>query len=294
MPETPSQYRGRFAPSPTGPLHFGSLVSAVASYADARHVNGQWLVRIEDIDPAREIPGSDKSILNTLELFGFEWDEEVVWQSKRQPLYQEAIHQLISDHHVYYCSCTRKSIIAAGLQGANGMLYPGHCQNKNLTESSGHSLRLRVTNQAIHFTDRVRGQQCQHLDKDVGDFILRRSDQLWAYQLAVVVDDAEQNINHIVRGTDLLHSTQRQIYLQQCLSYSQPEYLHHLLIFNNSQTKLSKQTGAPALQTDKPHHSLFNCLQILGQQPPTELQHATLNEIWQWAISHWNVSALIH
>ncbi len=294
MRETPSQYRGRFAPSPTGPLHFGSLVSAVASYTDARHVNGKWLVRIEDIDPAREIPGSDHLILNTLEQFGFEWDEEVVWQSKRHRFYQEAIHQLLSEHKVYYCSCTRKSIIAAGLQGANGMLYPGTCQGRKLTEGPGHSLRLRVNNKAIHFKDRARGQQCQYLDQDVGDFILRRSDQLWAYQLAVVVDDAEQNISHIVRGTDLLHSTQRQIYLQQCLSYSQPDYLHHLLILNKSHVKLSKQTGAPALQTNNPCHSLFNCLQILGQQPPTELQYASLNEIWQWAISHWKVSALIH
>ncbi len=292
MSNLPTLYRGRFAPSPTGPLHFGSLISAVVSYLDARAAQGTWLVRIEDIDPPREISGSDTTILETLELFGFEWDEEIIWQSKRSDYYHEAITQLAANSHIYSCSCTRKAIIAAGLQGANGMLYPGICRERNLPYRERQAIRLRVNNTTVCFNDRACGEYCQNLSRDVGDFIIQRSDQLWAYQLAVIVDDANQNITHVVRGQDLLSSTPRQIYLQQCLSYSTPQYLHHTLIVDKDNIKLSKQTGARPLNTDNPVRSLFECLVILNQQPPPDLRSTSLTDLWQWAIKHWDVSAL--
>jgi len=288
----PCHYRGRFAPSPTGPLHFGSLVSAVASYLDARHARGEWLVRIEDIDPPREIPGSDQEILRTLEAFGFEWDGSVVWQSQRNDYYQDAINLLAANQDTFYCNCTRKSIIAAGLQGISGMLYPGDCREKQLADKKGHALRLCVDDKTICFTDRVLGEYCQNLSRDVGDFILKRSDQLWAYQLAVVVDDALQNISHIVRGSDLLDCTPRQIFLQQRLGLTPPEYLHHIIIRDKSNTKLSKQTGAAPVRTDSPQKVLFDCLTVLQQQPPADLINSSLPEIWQWSIKHWNIAAL--
>lgn len=285
-------YRGRFAPSPTGPLHFGSIVSAVASYLDARHARGEWLVRIEDIDPPREIAGSDQEILRTLEAFGFEWDGSVVWQSQRYDHYQDAIDLLAANHDTFYCHCTRKSIMDAGLRGSSGMLYPGECREKQLADVKGHALRMRVDDNAICFTDRVSGEYCQTLSRDVGDFILRRSDQLWAYQLAVVVDDALQNISHIVRGSDLLDCTPRQIFLQQRLGLTTPEYLHHVVIRDKTNTKLSKQTGAAPVQTDSPANVIFDCLTVLQQQPPADLIHSSLSEIWQWSIKHWNIALL--
>ena len=285
-------YRGRFAPSPSGPLHFGSLVSAVASYVDARHMRGEWLLRIEDIDPPREVPGSDKLIIETLEQFGFEWDGPIVWQSKRSDLYEQAIQHLHKSHLIYNCSCTRKSIIAHGLRGKTGMLYPGTCRDSAHSFKQGNAVRLKVDNTNTCFVDRVHGKQCQILDQDVGDFILRRSDLLWAYQLAVVVDDAEQNITHVVRGADLLDLTQRQIFLQQKLGYTTPDYIHHTLILNEEQTKLSKQTGAPALNRKNPAAMLYQALNFLGQNPPIELEHSDLPSLWKWAITHWNVESI--
>lgn len=242
-----SLYRGRFAPSPTGPLHLGSLVAAMASYLDAKAHHGRWLVRIEDVDFDRNITGADHAILQTLRRCGMNWDEEVVWQSQRSAYYQTALEQLAA--HVFACSCSRKEIadsrIRAGL--SDSQIYPGTCRSGIANNKLARAFRLRVPELAeadIEFEDRLLGRQNQNLSTAVGDFVLKRADGFWAYQLAVVVDDALQGITDIVRGADLLDSSARQIYLQQLLGYPSPRYLHVAVVTNEVGEKLSKQTGA--------------------------------------------------
>lgn len=242
-----SIYRGRFAPSPTGPLHFGSLVAAMASYLDAKAHHGHWLVRIEDVDFDRNIAGADHAILQTLRRCGMVWDEEVVWQSQRNDFYQAALEQLAV--HVFACSCSRKEIadsrIRAGL--SDSQIYPGTCRSGIANNKAARAYRLRVPELAeanIEFEDRLLGGQKQNLSTAVGDYVLKRADGFWAYQLAVVVDDALQGITDIVRGADLLDSSARQIYLQQLLGYPTPRYLHVPVVTNELGEKLSKQTGA--------------------------------------------------
>jgi len=266
-PRTP--YRGRFAPSPTGRLHAGSLVGALASYLDARAHGGTWLVRIEDIDGPRTIPGVDRAIVETLARFGMQSDEPIVWQSTRTALYAQALEQLEQAGLVYPCGCTRKEI-ADSLANAHArhttLAYPGTCR-LGLHGKPARAWRLRVPdapNAVVTFEDRWQGRQTQDLALDVGDFVLKRADGQWAYQLAVVVDDAAQGITHIVRGADLLDSTARQIYLQRCLGVPTPSYLHVPVVANAQGEKLSKQTGARELDASEPLPALVAAARHLG------------------------------
>jgi glutamyl-Q tRNA(Asp) synthetase len=262
-------YRGRFAPSPTGQLHAGSLVGALASYLDARAHGGVWLVRIEDIDGPRTVQGADKEMLETLARFGMESDEPPVWQSARTALYAEAFERLTRSGLIYPCGCTRKEI-ADSLASAHArhttLAYPGTCRT-GLHGKTARAWRLRVPDgldAVITFDDRWQGRQRQDLAQEVGDFVLKRADGQWAYQLAVVVDDAQQAITHVVRGADLLDSTARQIYLQRCLEMTTPAYLHVPVVVNAQGEKLSKQTLAQALDVDDPLPALVTAARHLG------------------------------
>ncbi|MFM0002707.1 tRNA glutamyl-Q(34) synthetase GluQRS [Paraburkholderia dipogonis] len=285
-------YRGRFAPSPTGPLHFGSLVSALASWLDARAHRGAWLVRVEDIDGPRTVPGAAKDILATLERFGMHADEPPVWQSTRTARYQQALEQLKAAGMIYPCGCTRKEI-ADSLLNAHArnttLAYPGTCRD-GLHGKPARAWRLRVPDgdsAVITFEDRWQGKQTQNLATEVGDFVLKRADDQWAYQLAVVVDDAEACITHIVRGADLMDSTARQIYLQRCLGVPTPEYLHVPVVTNEQGEKLSKQNGATALDIDKPLEALCAAAQHLGLDLESAAAHTTLDGFYAAATAAW-------
>jgi glutamyl-Q tRNA(Asp) synthetase len=286
-------YRGRFAPSPTGPLHFGSLVSALASWLDARARGGAWLVRVEDIDGPRTVPGAAEDILDTLERFGFHADEPPVWQSTRLELYRTELDRLIAAGHVYPCGCTRKEIADSQLHAHRRnttLIYPGTCRG-GLHGRPARAWRLRVPDEAgcgavIHFDDRWLGPQSQDLATEVGDFVLLRADGQWAYQLAVVVDDAAQGITHVVRGADLLDSTARQIWLQQCLGVPTPAHLHVPVVTNEDGEKLSKQNGAQALDPLRPLEALAAAARHLEldlhDPAPTSLQAFQIDAIDAW------------
>lgn len=280
-------YRGRFAPSPTGSLHFGSLVAAVGSYLEAKSNQGQWLVRIEDLDPFREISGASREILRTLDALGMEWDGEVIYQNRRGKLYQAALSILERQHLVYPCSCSRKDIADSGVIGLDGSVYPGTCRGRSFSEGYSGTWRLKTHNELIEFKDAVHGPVRQRLESDIGDFVLRRADGIFAYQLAVVVDDAEQGVSHVVRGGDLLNSTPRQIYLQQLLHYPTPSYLHVPVVLNAQGEKLSKQTGAIPVDTSNPVPQLTRAIRFLGQRPPAELIKSDVASFWKWATENW-------
>lgn len=283
-------YIGRFAPSPTGPLHFGSLVAAVASYCDAKFNQGKWLLRLEDIDKPREIAGAASTILYQLEAFGFEWDGEIVRQSQRSDFYAQALDNLQKQQLIYPCTCTRKEIAdSSNLIGIDGFIYPKNCLEYPLKKNIKPSLRIHVNNIEIAFHDAIQGDIHQNLQNEVGDFVLKRADDLFTYQLAVVVDDATQGVTCVVRGADLLNSTPRQIYLQQCLNIPTPHYAHIPIARNAAGEKLSKQTLAKPIDARLSAQQLFEALQFLGQTAPTNLQFASLPEIWQWAIAHWQI-----
>ncbi len=264
-----SGYRGRFAPSPTGPLHMGSLVTALATWLDARAHGGQWLVRIEDIDYPRCVRGADTDILHTLEQLGLVPDEPPVWQSRREALYADALRRLDAAGQLYPCGCSRKEIADSLLhvrERHQTLGYPGTCRN-GLNGKLPRAWRVRVPDgpaATICFDDRWQGRQCQNLETEVGDFVLRRADGLWAYQLAVVVDDGLQGITHIVRGADLLDSTPRQIHLQRLLGLPTPAYLHVPVVVNAVGEKLSKQSGAQAIDTGAPLDALRAAGEHLG------------------------------
>ncbi len=283
---------GRFAPSPTGPLHFGSLIAAVGSYLQAKHNSGLWYVRIEDLDPPREVPGAADSILHTLEKYGFQWDSSILYQSQRGKYYQEALNSLLNNHQAYPCTCSRKMIQQIARQGREGLIYPGTCRQNTGQPDKQYSIRIRCHNQAISFGDALQGTISQRLETDAGDYVIYRSDGFAAYQLAVTIDDAAQKISEVVRGSDLLYSTPRQIHLQQQLGYSTPHYIHLPIAVNHQGKKLSKQTHAPALSVDNPLPALIKALQFLNQSPPETLQEATLDEFWQWAIQHWQLDKI--
>lgn len=291
MPST-SQYRGRFAPSPTGPLHFGSLVAAVGSYLDARHHNGAWLVRMEDLDVPRCMPGAAEDILRTLKAFGLHWDGEVIHQSLRTDAYDEALHRLQALGAVYPCCCTRKEIADSALHGIDGPVYPGTCRHGIPAGREGRAWRVRTGNEPIGFDDELQGRIAQHLESEIGDFVVKRADGLYAYQLAVVVDDAFQHITHIVRGCDLLASTPRQIHLQRLLGLPTPAYMHLPVAVNAQGEKLSKQTLAPAISTDDVVATLISALDFLQQQPPAELRQGSIEEVLGWAIKNWQPERL--
>jgi glutamyl-Q tRNA(Asp) synthetase len=286
------RYRGRFAPSPTGPLHFGSLVAAVGSFLDARAHGGEWLVRMEDLDPPREVAGAAQDILRTLGAFGLHPDRDPVYQSQRGGLYQEALQQLESTGNTYPCACSRRDIERLS-DNSDGRVYPGTCRNGLPPGRRARSIRLRVPEDAsIRFDDRLQGEIAQYLPEACGDFVLRRADGLFAYQLAVVVDDAEQGITDVVRGADLLECTARQVLLYRLLGYTSPRYLHLPVAANRKGEKLSKQTGAPAIDTRQPVITLCRVLEFLDQRPPPGLREASLEEFWNWAIASWDVGRL--
>jgi glutamyl-Q tRNA(Asp) synthetase len=294
-------YIGRFAPSPTGPLHAGSLVAALASWLDARAHGGQWLIRIEDIDPPRCLPGADQTILRQLADCGLLSDGPVLYQSQRQAHYQRALDALIAQDLAYPCACTRADIAQAHARlgwhkARHGeLVYPGTCRppNGGLGGRPGRAWRLKVplpTDQAAPWTwqDRALGPQHQNLATEVGDFVIRRADGLWAYQLAVVVDDAAQGVTDIVRGQDLADNTPRQQWLQQALGVRQPRYLHTPLVLTPDGEKLSKQHGAPALDTRVPLPLLRQAAQVLGlpQLPPATLTDWLAHAVQAWS-SRW-------
>lgn len=286
-------YRGRFAPSPTGPLHFGSLLAALASGLEARRRGGQWLVRMEDIDPPREVAGAADLILRTLEVYGFEWDGPVMYQSRRDDAYRAALEELRRSGALYACRCSRREVLeaAAAAHLAPGV-YAGTCRRAGYAVDGPGALRVRTDGAMIEFADRLQGAQRQNLEREVGDFVVRRADGLWAYQLAVVVDDAAQGITDIVRGADLLDSTPRQLHLQRLLGLPTPGYLHLPVAVNAAGEKLSKQTYAPALPTDNPLPHLWRALVFLGQQPPAELLEGDMPALWRWAREHWDSAAI--
>lgn len=292
MPDSTSTQskRGRFAPSPTGPLHFGSLVAAVGSYLHVRSAGGQWLVRIEDIDPPREQAGAADAILRALEVHGLQWDGPVVYQSQRTEQYQATLDSLDSRQLTYYCDCSRKLLVETGDKNQWGRRYPGTCRQRHLRNAG--SIRILTNNRPITINDLRCGNITHKLEQQTGDFIVRRRDGLIAYHLAVVVDDADQNITEVVRGHDLLDVTALHIHLQQSLSLPTPDYLHLPVAVTVAGQKLSKQNLVKSLDTTRPEHALVAVLQFLGQSPPVDLSTATVTDIMAWATQHWSADRL--
>ena len=281
-------YVGRFAPSPSGPLHLGSLLAATGSYLAARAAGGAWHLRIEDVDTPRSVPGAADGILRTLERCGFTWDGPVVWQSQRTAAYEAVLHQLIDAGLVYPCACTRAELSHAPLASDGSRLYPGTCRNGLPPGRSARAWRLRCAGK-VRFDDLIQGRHEEDLARAVGDFIIRRADGLFAYQLAVVVDDIALGVTDVVRGADLLISTARQMHLYACLGEPPPRYAHLPLLVDATGCKLSKQTHAPAVDLLPPAAAVLHALTLLGQQPPAELATYPLAEIWRWAIDHWRM-----
>lgn len=279
-------YRGRFAPSPTGPLHLGSLYTALASYLQARSLGGEWYLRIDDIDAPRCAPGATEGILRTLEHFGLLWDGPVVYQSQFRQDYQNALDRLTQIDLIYPCQCTRKSL------APYGTVYPGFCRQQVINRARPHSLRIKTDDREILLRDCLQGQFQQQLNRTCGDFVVRRRDRIFAYHLTVVVDDSLMGISEVVRGSDLLDCTPRQIYLQQLLDIQTPAYMHLPVLTHANGLKLSKQTHAPAIGSAKPEPVLYRLLQWLGQNPPEFLKDAPKEEILEYAVEHWNAKNL--
>lgn len=288
---TPTPYRGRFAPSPTGPLHFGSLVSALASFLDAKANRGQWLVRMEDLDPPREQPGASALILQSLECHGLVWDEPVLYQSQRWARYEERLSELRHADLAYPCNCSRQR-----LQGLNG-IYDGYCRTHPPAAEDTLAWRLKLydvptgpTPDVSRFVDLLQGEQQQNLRTQAGDQILKRRDGFYAYQLAVVVDDIDQGITRIIRGSDLLDVTARQRVLFHYLAAPVPEFGHVPVAIHANGQKLSKQNHALPLDNQRSASNLWHALVFLGQNPPAALQAATPIELLDWAIAHWQLA----
>lgn len=281
---------GRFAPSPTGPLHFGSLLTAVGSYCLARQAGGRWLLRIEDLDTPRVVPGATDTILQTLDDLALHWDGEILYQSQRSARYAEALALLENKGLIYGCACSRKEILASAPHpGEEGPIYPGLCRTGLPPGRRPRAWRLRVPARSVAVTDGVRGQQSQHLAEEVGDFIVRRADGLFAYQLAVVVDDADSGVTQVVRGQDLLTSTPRQIYLQECLGFPHPEYIHLPLALAADGEKISKRHGAVAVGREKGGMLIAAALRFLGQPLPAELAQAPPAKVLRWGVAHFDL-----
>lgn len=279
-------YVGRFAPSPTGPLHMGSLIAALASYLDARAASGQWLLRMEDLDPPREPAGAAEQILEQLRYLEMHWDGEVLYQSQRHDAYTAALSQLESAGLLYRCSCSRQRI--RELKGR----YDGHCRTQAVTGDKDYAIRLQTSAANIEFMDRIQGKFSQAVETEVGDFVIRRKDGLFAYQLAVVVDDGYQQITDVVRGYDLLDSTPRQIYLQSLLGLPRPNYAHFPVLVNDQGQKLSKQHFAAAVDISEAGRCLFEGLKFLGLQPPRALATSPCAAQLAWGIEHWDIQAV--
>jgi glutamyl-Q tRNA(Asp) synthetase len=269
-------------------LHAGSLATALASWLDARAANGTWIIRIEDLDPPRIVPGAAQEIVETLARFGLESDELPVFQSAREPLYEAALSRLRAVGLIYGCICSRKDVddVIEAQSGWPARVYPGTCAGGSAPGKRIRAYRVRVSDEPLCFVDREVGEYTQHLRRDVGDFVVRRADGLWAYQLAVVVDDAEQGITDIVRGADLLDNTPRQIFLQRAIGLPTPRYLHVPLVLNTAGEKLSKQTGAAAIDTQQPVHELQRAAQHLGLGT---LKAASIDDFLRRAVEQWRI-----
>ena len=285
-PAAQPRYRGRFAPSPSGALHFGSLVAAVGSFTDARAHAGEWLVRMEDIDRTRERPGAADGILRTLDAFGLHWDGPVLYQRLRAAAYADALAELQAQGLCYPCGCTRREIALHGRPGTEGPIYPGTCRDGLPPGRSPRSVRFRSSDEPVGFSDAIQGPQRQHVAREVGDFVLRRADGMHAYQLAVVVDDAEQGITHIVRGADLLRSTPRQLLLQRHLGLPEPAYAHLPLALDDTGRKLSKSLAAVPVDARDPLPALLAAWRFLGQRPPPEPPEDVAG-FWAFAVPGW-------
>lgn len=282
-------YIGRFAPSPTGPLHLGSLVAALASWLDARAAGGRWLVRMEDLDRPRCTQAAAAVILRQLEAYGLTWDGAVLYQSRRDEAYAAALDALRQQGAVFACTCSRSQLAQARRNAEGEIVYPGTCRLRAVPRLARHAWRVRVDDVSIHFCDRIHGALTQDLASAVGDFVVRRADGLFAYQLAVVVDDAFQQVTHVVRGADLLWNTPRQIYLQGLLGVPTPAYAHVPLVTTAAGQKLSKQTLAPALPERGRRAVLAEALAALGHAPPAELAGAGADALLAWAGAHWRI-----
>lgn len=269
---------GRFAPSPTGDLHFGSLISAVGSYLEAKTAGGDWLLRIEDLDPPREVAGSASRIISDLQNLGMQPDGQVLYQSSRFDAYQVHVNRLLEAGLAYPCACTRKDLPPSGI-------YPGTCRDGISDGKEPRATRFRVTDKICEFTDKVQGRITESPARSIGDFIIHRADGLYAYQLAVVVDDDFQGISQVVRGADLLDSTCRQLFLQEALGLKLPEYMHLPLALSADGRKLSKRVQADPVKHQDPAFAVAAALDFLGQQPPAGL---ALGPLWDWALGHWN------
>lgn len=280
---------GRFAPSPTGPLHFGSLLAAVASYLQVRSRGGRWLLRIEDIDPPREQPGATALIQRALEVYGFSWDGEIHFQGARRQRHLEAVEDLRARGLAYPCGCSRRDLKGAR-RGPLGIVYPGTCRAG--CDAREFAIRVVTDDEPVSFEDGLQGPQSQRLESESGDFVILRRDGLIAYHLAVVVDDADQGVTEVLRGIDLLDSTPRHIYLQRLLGLPTPRYLHIPVAENGRGQKLSKLTGAAALPLDDPRPTLLAALRALAQPVDEELEAASLADIWRWASAHWDPAPL--
>jgi glutamyl-Q tRNA(Asp) synthetase len=278
-----SNYRGRFAPSPTGRLHFGSLVAAVASFARARQSDGIWLVRMDDLDPPRELAGAAERILADLPYFGLDADEPVLFQSQRQPAYDLAITKLFELQLAFDCGCGRAQL-------PKGKPYPGTCEKGLDADRPARSVRLRVNPQPIEFQDLIQSTVSESLENTSGAFVVRRADGLTAYQLAVVVDDAWQGITEVFRGSDLIDSTPRQIHLQRCLGLNQPAYAHFPVATHADGNKLSKQTQALPIDRDDALPALLLAWQFLGQHAPPKRARQSVSRFWDWAVPDWDMN----
>ena len=274
----PAPVIGRFAPSPTGDLHFGSLVSAVGSYLEANTAGGSWLLRIEDLDPPREVAGSADRIIHDLQSLGMRPDGEILYQSSRFDVYQNYVDQLLEEGFAYQCACTRKDLPPSGI-------YPGTCRNGISGGKTPRAIRFRVTEKVCQFFDQVQGHMTESPDHSVGDFIIHRADGLYAYQLAVVIDDNFQDVTQVVRGADLLDSTCRQMCLQDALGLRSPDYMHLPLAISADGKKLSKRIQTDPVKNQDPAFAVTTALTFLGQEPPEDLDLETL---WGWAMEHWN------
>jgi glutamyl-Q tRNA(Asp) synthetase len=287
-----SVYVGRFAPSPTGPLHVGSLLTAVASFLDARSNHGLWRLRIDDLDTARTVSESISGILDILEKSGLAWDGPIVYQSRQLEMYQTALARLERKDLVYACNCSRKYLNGVAADGSDHRIYPGICRGKKLGAAARHAMRIRTCDSAIGFMDRLQGYYQQNLARDVGDFILKRRDKVFAYQLAVVIDDATQKVNQVVRGIDLIASTPQQIYLHSLLDLPVPDYCHVPIVVDQHGIKLSKQTGAQAVRASELSSVLYKVLGLLKHPAPTEVKGAPPQELLQWGIENWDIRKL--
>ena len=280
---TSQRYRGRFAPTPSGPLHFGSLIAALGSFLDARQHGGVWLVRMEDPDPPRVVRGAADAILRALEAYGFEWDGPILFQSRRGAAYQNALTELAQLGLLYGCDCSRKRLAESARRGVDGPVYPGTCRGQLVTDHK--AVRLHVPGERIVFQDTLQGRIACNVTDECGDFVLRRADGVFSYQLAVVVDDAAQDITHVVRGADLLSSTPRQIVLQHCLRLPTPSYTHLPVALDADGCKLSKQTLAAPIDPRRPLPTLIAALEFLGMPPPAGI--GSLQDFWFWARQCW-------